>query len=385
MGFPEKYAPKTTSEIVGQEKALREVRKWLDNPGKGLLVHGPPGVGKTATAYALARELDLELVEMNASDFRREEDVRRRLLNAATQRSLWGKKKLILVDEVDGLAGREDSGAIRAIAELIRRSAFPVYLTCNDNWAKPIRELKGLVKEVRFGKPRTSEVLKLLQKVAEAERIKVERGVLLQIAGSRDFRSALSDLESLSAGRNDLVELDLKALGDRDREKTIFDTLRDIFKAKEAWQARLAMEGLDKPVDEVMLWLDENIPAEYQGEDLARAYDALSKADVFRGRIVRRQDWKLLKYVIDLTTIGVAMAKSKVNHGFTSYRPPKYLLLMGRSRAMRAARKSLLGKIGKLTHSSTRTAAAYIPVIKAMAENGSLPFELDEGELKLLN
>lgn len=384
MGFPEKYEPKTTEGIIGQAKALREIKEWLRAPKKGLLAHGPPGTGKTATAYALAREYDLEIVEMNASDFRRGEDVQQRLLNAALQQSLWGKNKIILVDEVDGLAGRADSGAVNAIAELIQRSAFPVYLTCNDNWNKSIRELKKYVTEVQFEKPKTSDIVHLLQKVAEREELKVERSVLLQIAGSRDIRSALSDLETLTAGGKEIDEHDLEALGDRDRGKTVFDALRDIFKAKEVWQARLALEGLDKPVDEVMMWLDENIAREYSGDDVTRAYEALSRADVFRGRIVRRQDWKLLKYVIDMSTVGVAMAKSKGNYAFTSYRPPKYILMMGRTRFVRATRKSLLEKIGRVTHSSKKTAATYLPVIKAMAERGVLPFQPDEAELKLL-
>jgi replication factor C large subunit len=384
VGFPEKYEPKTTADIVGQSNALSEIKEWLHKPRKGLLAYGPPGTGKTATAYALAREYDLEIVEMNASDFRRGEDVQQRLLNAALQKSLWGKRKLILVDEVDGLAGRADSGAVNAIAELIRRSAFPVYLTCNDNWSKNIRELKGHVKEVKFEKPRMSDVVRLLQAVAAKEDLKVERTVLLHIAGSRDIRSALSDLETLTAGGKEIGELDLEVLGNRDRGKTIFEALRDIFKAREVWQARLALEGLDTSVDEVMMWLDENIAREYSGDDVSKAYEALSRADVFRGRIVRRQDWKLLKYVIDMSTVGVAMAKSKGNYAFTSYRPSRYIVSMGRSRMTRAARKGLLEKIGRATHSSRKTAGGYLPVIAAMAGRGVLPFQLDQPELDLL-
>lgn len=386
MDLLEKYRPRLTAEIIGQRAAMEQIEQWLEDPkGKGLLAHGPPGVGKTSVAYALAREHDLELVEMNASDFRRKEDIRERMLAAGQQRSLFGKGKLLLVDEVDGLAGRSDWGATGAIEELIRKSAFPVYLTANDNWDKAVRRIKGSVREVEFQRPRTSQVVRLLEHVVEKEGLRVDRAVLLQLASSRDIRSALTDLESVSAGEGPVGEEVLESLGERDRGKNIFQALRDIFKAKDIWQARLATEGLDKDVDELMLWLDENIAREYGGEDVARAYDALSRADIFRGRIYRRQDWKLLKYVIDMSTAGVAMAKRSDNRGFVRYSSPQYLRLMGRSRAVRAARKSLLAKVGEAAHCSSAEAAGYLPVLRAMLQRGELPFELDKAERSLIS
>jgi replication factor C large subunit len=380
-----KYEPKLPRDIIGQEKALAAVEAWLDNPrGKGLLAHGPPGVGKTSVAHAVARERDLELVEMNASDFRKRDQIRERLLNAAQQASLFGKGKLILVDEVDGLAGRSDWGATGAIKELIEKSAYPVYLTCNDNWDRAVRDIKGAVQEVEFPRPRTSQVVRMLEHVAAEEGLNVERTVLLQLASPRDIRSALTDLDMVATGEGRKGKEVLESLGGRDRGKNIFEALRDVFKARDIWQARLATEGLDKDIDEVMLWLDENIAREYGPADAMRAYEALSRADVFRGRIMRRQDWKLLKYVMDLSTAGVAMAKRNENRGFVRYAPPRFLQLMGHSRWTRAARKSLLEKVARETHTSSRVAAGYLQVVHAMAEKGRLPFELDDRERSLL-
>ena len=385
MNWLIKYRPKKLEDIVGQDKALEVLKKWIKNPKKGFLAYGPPGVGKTATAYALANEFGLELIEMNASDFRDAESVKERLLNAALQASLFGKGKLILVDEIDGISGREDAGAVAAVIDLIRRSKYPVYLTCNDNWSNPVRALKPYVIEVQFNKPRTSDIVKLLEKIAVKEGIEVERSVLIQLASQRDVRSAILDFEAVARGRKRVTLKDLEVLGHRDREKTIFEALRDIFKARGVWQAKLSLTGLDKDIDEVMLWIDENIQNEYkEAKDRSRAYHYLSRADVFKGRIVRRQDWSLLRYVNDLSTVGVAMAKSKYYSGFTSYRSPKYLQMMARSRAARQSLKSLLQKIARITHSSTRTALSYLPVLKSMMERGQIPFELSEGERNLL-
>ena len=65
---------------------------------------GDSGTGKTATAVALAHELGLELIEVNASDSRNKEAIGSLIGGAVNQGSLFGTGKLILVDEVDGLS-----------------------------------------------------------------------------------------------------------------------------------------------------------------------------------------------------------------------------------------------------------------------------------------
>ena len=63
-----RYEP-SLKEIVGQAKAISTILQFLQHfkPGKALLLYGPPGVGKTATVHAIAREYGLELVELDSS------------------------------------------------------------------------------------------------------------------------------------------------------------------------------------------------------------------------------------------------------------------------------------------------------------------------------
>ncbi|MBR9689850.1 MAG: replication factor C large subunit [Candidatus Altiarchaeota archaeon] len=382
--WSDKYSPKKIADIKGQEKAVAKIKEWLRNPKKGLLAYGPPGVGKTALAYTIANEMGWEIVEMNASDFRRKGDIQERLVNAALQKSLFNKGKLILVDEVDGLAGRRDMGAASTIAELIKKSKHPVYLTCNNAWANPVKTIRNSVSSVEFVKPKTSDIVFVLERIAKLEGISVDRSLLLQIASSRDMRSSIADFQSLYES-GELSKDGVDKLGTRDRTKTIFEALRDVFKAQTVSQASGAFDGLNKRIDEFMLWIDENIQREYVGGDIFRAYEALSKADVFYGRIYRRQDWKLLKHVIAQSTIGVAMAKTRKNEEFIGYRPPTFLLMMGRTRETRAVRKGLLNKIAKATHTSRKRAMEYLQVMRILAKKGELPFELTEGELSFLN
>ena len=74
----------------------------------------------------LCSEFDFEIVEINASDLRNADSINSVLGAAINQQSLFARRKLILVDEVDGLAGREDRGGVAAISALVEKSTFPV-------------------------------------------------------------------------------------------------------------------------------------------------------------------------------------------------------------------------------------------------------------------
>src|SRR3989344_4330822 len=129
-----KYYPKSLNEVSGQNEAVDAAKKFISNykpGGKALLLFGPPGVGKTCLVYALANELNLELMEVNASDVRTKESLNSIVGSSSLQASLFGRSKLILIDELDGLSGG-DRGGVQELARLIESSKFPIIITAND-------------------------------------------------------------------------------------------------------------------------------------------------------------------------------------------------------------------------------------------------------------
>ena len=105
-----KYEPKSSDDIVGQEDAVKYLKEFITNPKKrkkkAIILYGPSGNGKTSSVYAISNELDLELIEVNASDFRNKDKIESTIGQSSKQMSLFGKSKIILVDEIDGLSGR---------------------------------------------------------------------------------------------------------------------------------------------------------------------------------------------------------------------------------------------------------------------------------------
>ncbi|MEM4368255.1 MAG: AAA family ATPase, partial [Candidatus Anstonellales archaeon] len=138
--WTQKYQPKNTKEIVGQEKAKESFLKWIKNwksGGKAALIYGPNGVGKTSLVYAYAKENGLDVIELNASDYRTAQKIDEVIGASVKQQSLFKKGKIFLIDEIDGLSS-EDKGGANEIVKIIKESNYPIIFIANDPWDKKI-------------------------------------------------------------------------------------------------------------------------------------------------------------------------------------------------------------------------------------------------------
>ncbi|MBI2005355.1 MAG: replication factor C large subunit [Candidatus Aenigmarchaeota archaeon] len=354
-----KYKPKNLTEYVGQKEAVENFLEWINDwkQGKGLLFHGPPGTGKTCLIEAFSTERNYEFIEMNASDFRDRKQIEEILGQSMKQASLFGRKKIFLIDEIDGLAGRQDLGGVGAIIKIIKESRFPVVLTCNNPYDQKLRTLREYCQLIQFKKFSVFDIEKKLKQIADDEKIKIDKEILRQFAkrGEGDLRASIIDLQSLSHGKKEIAQDDLEILGVREKEQSIFNALMMIFKTKSALAAKLAINNVDKDPEDIFWWIENNIVNEYEDpEEIARAYNILSKADLFRQRIKSRQNWKFLAYMIDLMTGGVATAKKEMYRKFTRYQYPSNLIVLGGSKFERKEEKEKLLELSQQLHCSTR-------------------------------
>src|SRR3989338_10761699 len=101
-----KYAPKNAKEIIGQDDVIAKLKEFITNfkksRKKALIIYGPTGCGKTSVAYAIANEVNCEILETNASDVRNKEQIESVVGSASKQMSLFYRSKIILIDEIDG-------------------------------------------------------------------------------------------------------------------------------------------------------------------------------------------------------------------------------------------------------------------------------------------
>jgi replication factor C large subunit len=377
--WTEKYRPKSLKEFVNQKEALEKFLAWIKKwkPGsKALLFYGPPGVGKTALLQAYATEKGLDLIEMNASDYRSAQQIHEVLGQSMKQRSLFGRGKIFLLDEIDGIVGTEDRGGVGEIIKIIQESSFPLILTANNPWEPKLRALREYCQLVEFKKIYVFDVEKRLAEICKKERIAVEKDVLRDLARmcGGDLRAAINDLETVARGKRKIVLSDLEVLGYRETERSVFDALKIVFKSKSALAAKLSISNVDKDPEEIFWWIENNIAREYEDpEEIAKAYDALSKADIFRQWVVSRQDWRLKGYMIDIMTGGVAIAKKEMYRKFTKYQYPSKIAMLGQTKFERKEEKEKLLELSRQLHCSTRKIRKdFLPFLRIIFKKAKL-------------
>ncbi len=369
-----KYRPKKLAEVAGNKIAIQQITDWLDAWFKAIpkkravLLHGPPGTGKTVSVEALARERGLDLVEINASD-ERNRDALDRTVGAATRQSdLFGRARLVLIDEVDGINLREDRGAVDTIVKLIQETQVPVVLTANDPWDTKIGPIRNATVMIEYKRLGLRDTLPYLKRICQTEGVEVDEQALRLIVDRNrgDMRSILNDLQTLSSGRKRLTYDETTWLAFRDRRETIFEALRTVYSSPTCLQARRAADMSGTDLDMFFEWVYENTPRQLNDpRDLCQAMIALADADFYRARIERNRTWELLPYQIEMETAGVAMSREFTKPAWVPMKFPERIQLLSRTRKARSIEAELGRSIGARCHISSRRAISrYLPYVK---------------------
>ncbi|MFH2020491.1 MAG: replication factor C large subunit [archaeon] len=374
MLWTHKYAPAKSSDVQGQNAAILQLLSYIKNfkKGKSALLYGQAGSGKTSSVHAIAKELDYELIEVNASDVRDAESIKQKLGNAISQTSLFSRSKLILVDEIDGISGSNDRGGLSELSKLVDKTTFPIIMTANDPFDKKFSSLRNKSIMIEFRTLSYLSVQAVLKKIAHSESINYDEEALTALArrAGGDMRGATNDLQSLSENSRCLLKDDVDNLSERRQKETMINALMRIFKTTNIEVALSSLSEVDEDLDEVFFWIDENLPKEYKNpKDIWDAYDNMSMADVFRGRIRRREHWGFLPYISELLTVGIALSKKEKYPGFNKYTRTTRILKMWQSKQKYSKRDAIADKLALMTHTSSRQAIQDLQYLKNIFKN----------------
>lgn len=391
LPWTEKYRARFFNDIKGQDIAIQKTKDFLKNfpKKKSLILHGPCGIGKTSLVHATSNETDSELLELNASDLRDKKKIAEIIGNSVQQKSLFKKSKIILIDEVDGISTTKDKGGLTELLGLIEKSCFPILITANNIWDKKFNTLRTKSEMIQLKDIDYKIILGVLREISNKENLNVSADILTSISvkSKGDLRAAINDLQIISQ-LNETSIINPREINERNKEESIFTALQHIFKNSNIDESMIKVfDEVDMSIDELFLWMDENIPLEYKGEELVKAYDALSQADVFRGRIYRKQYWRFLIYEYFLLSGGIAASKDYNKTGFTSYKKPSRILKIWLNNQRTMKKKSICIKYAKHTHISIKRAMRDFLLIKTILQNEKIRKELklDEEEINYLN
>jgi replication factor C subunit 1 len=143
----------------------------------------------------------MEYIEKNASDQRSKKLVATLSSDCHNVASFANKSSMsncvLIMDEVDGVAGNEDRGGIQELILLIKRSRIPIICICNDRQHKKIRSLANYCYDLRFYRPTIQQIRGAMMTVLHRENIhQIKQETLDEIIKScnQDIRQTLHSL-----------------------------------------------------------------------------------------------------------------------------------------------------------------------------------------------
>ncbi|KAL0125553.1 hypothetical protein PUN28_004575 [Cardiocondyla obscurior] len=335
----EKYRPKTMKQIIGQQGDkscahnlyvwLRDWHKNRQDPKvqsgtskqthgqsfKAALLSGPPGVGKTTTVQVVCKELGYDLVEFNASDTRNKsllKDAVSGLLSNTTMKDyVTGTKQkitnkhVLLMDEVDGMAGNEDRGGLQELVSLIKNTEVPIICICNDRFNTKVKTISTHSYDLKYPKLRVEQIRSSMKSLCFKENINLSTEDLDRLIESTnyDIRQVINHLEFLGNQISHVQATDKKH-SNKNFKIGPFDVTKVAFNAKEQKNMSLndKINLYFNDYNITPLFIQENYldirlsqvsPLE-RLERIANAADSISTGDLIEKMIRTNMMWSLL-------------------------------------------------------------------------------------------
>ncbi len=370
--WSEKYRPQIISNMVGNEEARVAITEWFVKWKKGtkpLLLVGPPGIGKTTIAYLVAKQFGYDIIGLNASDVRSKSRLNEILMPILGNVSVLGIP-MIFVDEVDGIHGRSDYGGTSALVDILKESTVPIVLAANNDDSDKMKNIKKVVKTIQFKKipPRLLRVY--LENILKKQSVKLSPGSLIKVIDKSkgDIRSMINLTQSLETGFNPQVEQSFESVN-------VEDGVNAFFKANSIEEARSILYSMQiDPREKINAFYSSVIISKLDTQTLAKYLEIISTADMLFGRIMKTQNWRLLRYLNDILI--------KLYQNDDKIRYAKYNLswpLLNRIRWDGAKIKSLSNIMARKLHlSSSSFVTLCLPYVLFCIKNKTLKLELEE-------
>ena len=372
MMWSEKYRPKNILDLIGNEDARNSFVEWLTKWKKGtkpILLVGPPGIGKTTLANLAAKQFDYDLISLNASDVRSKKNIQEILSPVLGNETIFGTP-MIFIDEVDGIHGRADYGGTEAIIKILKESTVPIILAANSDLSDKMKSIKKNTRVIQF-RPLSPRLLRFyLNKILQLENAKISSDSLIKLVAESkgDIRSMINFAQALVTGFNPPTEKSFESLD-------IEESINTFYKANSIDEARSILYSLRiDPREKINAFYSSVIGSSISTDDMQRFLQIISTADMLYGKIMKTQQWRLLRY-LDAILLGLYKKDLPIRYSKYNLSWP----VLNRIRWDGAKIKSLIGSFAKNMHVSKSTfSTLYFPFLLYCIKNKKIDLEFDE-------
>ena len=370
--WSEKHRPKSISDMVGNEESRSAIVEWFTKWKKGtkpLLLIGPPGIGKTTIAYLAAKQFEYDLIGLNASDVRSKSQINEILSPVLGNVTILGSP-MIFVDEVDGIHGRGDYGGAEALIKILKEPTVPIVLAANTDDSDKMKSIKKVVKTIAF-RPIPPRLLRVyLENILTKEASKLSPGSLIKVIDKSkgDIRSMINLAQSLVTGFNPQTEKSFESIN-------VEDGVNAFFKANSMDEARGVLYSMQiEPRKKIDAFYSSIITSKLDSKTLAKHLEVISRADILYGKIMKTQNWRLLRY---LNEILIELYQKDDRIRYTQYNLSWPLL--NRIRWDGRKIKSLSLILAKNLHlSASAVSTICLPYVLLCIKNKKLQLDLEE-------
>jgi replication factor C subunit 1 len=303
--WTDQYAPQSIHDIIGHGEIVRNLQGWFTKweaaaggaaapEDHGVLLSGPPGIGKTTLAHLVSKAAGYDVIEFNASDCRSAKQMKE-LFENAVRSGVVGRRRVIIMDEVDGMSSG-DRGGVGELAALIRVSSFPIICIANDRSTPKMKPIVNVCLDLKCSRPTKTVIARAIyERIVKPKHLTIGLDDLERMCegGGNDIRQIVNSLQfgaggSGGSGKDTILRMDpFSATG------LLFKTPTDA-----DLDTRMNYVYLDHGLVPLMVaegYLGASGRPGAGGIDGAvRASQALEMFDIMDARIHRTQAWSLL-------------------------------------------------------------------------------------------
>ena len=372
MMWSEKYRPQRLIDLIGNEDARKSFVEWFKKWRKGtkpLLLVGPPGIGKTTMANLASRDFSFDMISLNASDVRNKKNIQEILEPVLGNQTILGQP-MIFIDEVDGIHGRSDYGGVEALINILKESTIPIILAANNGSSDKMKKIKKVVKTIVL-RPLPPRLLRLyLNMILEKENAQINPGILIKLISKSngDIRSMLNSSQALVTGFEPSIERTFESLD-------IEEGINAFYNSQSIDEARVVLYSMRiDPREKINAFYSSIITSSISHLEMENFLQIISEADLLYGRIMKTQEWRLLRY---LDSILLGLYKKDTTIRYSQYNLSWQIL--NRLRWDGSKFKAISKNLSKQLHISSSTFATfYLPYILFCMKNDFLELELDD-------